>query len=939
MATHQHHHHRYDDDDYEDEEGGGYAESSSSSSNSSCSGDEEEDDEEEGAHDHDDDDGTERHRRKDLPCWDDMYDQLWEFRLARGHCNVGYAEDPPLARWVHWNQCLGREHRLALSRQEKLERIGFAWGLVRDQSLWDKQFERLCAYQKKHGDCKVPRIYPPDRSLGTWVKNQRYRHRNDMVKPEERQKLDSIGFDWGLNSYESYWQQNYEKLKLYARIHGHCRVPKTYPADQPLSDWISLQRQRHRTHKMTADRAAKLAALHFDWTPKRGRPAKNDNDEYGDGGGGGGKPAKQRKMSVADSVASAAQNDDLPEGYAGHYQESYRDGDDDDADNNNDYPEDYEHHHEYAHPSLGNDDDDNNDGDSYEQQQLPHPTSLESRPSFDENDDRRHGAASPEVSALWQAVAADDTAAWATERAYSPATWHAVTTTMPPTTDHYAPTDEYSHGPPPLQVGEHHQQQQQQHQSESADGGFGKPPPQPRVPWEVMYQSLAAYQRQHGDCLVPRAYDKILSTWVDTQRATFRAHTIYDDRRDRLNELGFVWDTSTLREQRWNAMYERLVAYRYEHGTTAVPRTYEEDPALATWVDRNRQYCARGDRVAKLNDIGFVWAAKHHTLTAPLATDGKWQEMFDTIKEYKRFYGDCLVPRDFQHFPALGSWVEKQRVAYRGSVLPMDRITLLNGIGFAWDISAVKKEEAWDVMLEKLIEYKAQHGNCNVPRHYKQDLSLGGWVGRNRHHGRQGNITAERKEKLDALGFHWGEFLDKGIWDAQFEKLKNFRAEFGHCRVPLGFKSDRSLANWVKYQRQRDKLGLMDAGQRDKLNSLNFAWCQTLQQQKAKKNSTGEAVATGTKKRISRSKNSSGTATEGEEITPAGEASAEAGDIEFKAVSESATNAAATEKKAADESMTEVAEAYNSGTAGDSATNMAEAENIILGECAMVADV
>jgi hypothetical protein len=451
---------------------------------------------------------------------------------------------------------------------------------------------------------------------------------------------------------------------------------------------------------------------------------------------------------------------------------------------------------------------------------------------------------------------------------------------------------------------------------------------------------LQAYAVQYGDCLVPRAHDKVLSTWVDTQRATNRAGTIPSYRRARLDALGFVWDTSALKEQHWNDMFERLLQYKVIYGSTTVPRHYEEDPALAAWVDRNRQNCTREDRMARLGSIGFAFSPCHRSRTSAMATDDKWQEMFDTLQEYKRFYGDCFVPRDFEHFPSLGIWVDKQRAAYRGNVLAVDRAAKLEAIGLSWDPSAAKKEEAWDAMLEKLIAYKASHGDCNVPRHYKLDPSLGGWVGRNRHLGRLEGFSEERKKKLDAVGFNWGDALEKGVWSSQFKKLVAFHREFGHCRVPLGFKSDQSLANWVKYQRQRDKMGLMDADQRVKLNSLNFSWCRTLQPKKTKQKGTkksSKATAAGCLENTS--ERSASKVADSEFITPH-ESATMAARSESNASGESATKKPAERERAADtegnapsESATTAAK-RGTNAFGESATIAADIECNCPGESA-----
>ena len=38
--------------------------------------------------------------------------------------------------------------------------------------LWEQMFAKLVAYKKEHGDCKVPKTWYPDPSLGGWVSSQ-----------------------------------------------------------------------------------------------------------------------------------------------------------------------------------------------------------------------------------------------------------------------------------------------------------------------------------------------------------------------------------------------------------------------------------------------------------------------------------------------------------------------------------------------------------------------------------------------------------------------------------------------------------------------------------------------------------------------------------------------------------------------------------------------
>ena len=43
-------------------------------------------------------------------------------------------------------------------------------------------------------------------------------------------------------------------------------------------------------------------------------------------------------------------------------------------------------------------------------------------------------------------------------------------------------------------------------------------------------------------------------------------------------------------------------------------------------------------------------------------------------------------------------------------------------------------------------------------------------------------ITPERIGKLESIGFEWDP--QKAQWDASFQKLLEFKAQIGHCKVP-----------------------------------------------------------------------------------------------------------------------------------------------------------
>lgn len=53
------------------------------------------------------------------------------------------------------------------------------------------------------------------------------------------------------------------------------------------------------------------------------------------------------------------------------------------------------------------------------------------------------------------------------------------------------------------------------------------------------------------------------------------------------------------------------------------------------------------DRIAKLNEAGFVWMTKV-----------SWKTHFEELVEYKNTHGDCNVPCDSTDYAELGMWVK-----------------------------------------------------------------------------------------------------------------------------------------------------------------------------------------------------------------------------------------------------------------------------------------
>lgn len=200
--------------------------------------------------------------------------------------------------------------------------------------------------------------------------------------------------------------------------------------------------------------------------------------------------------------------------------------------------------------------------------------------------------------------------------------------------------------------------------------------------WERLFQRLVRYKEEHGNTKVPTKYseDRQLGTWVRNQRLAGRKGKMSEERKLKLNDIGFIWIT-TSRDRNtatWEEMFLRLVEYKKKHGSANVPFRYHEDVQLGTWVNYQRTvHRLKGLSVAKikkLNSIDFEW----NPYTKHAAT---WEAMFWRLVAYKKCFGHTSVPFRYKPDPQLGYWLTNQRTSYRKNKLSPERKYLLEALG------------------------------------------------------------------------------------------------------------------------------------------------------------------------------------------------------------------------------------------------------------------
>ena len=282
----------------------------------------------------------------------------------------------------------------------------------------------------------------------------------------------------------------------------------------------------------------------------------------------------------------------------------------------------------------------------------------------------------------------------------------------------------------------------------------------------------------------------------------------------------------------WMARARQLHDFAQQHGHTLVPKRYNENPALGNWVNKQRQEYRRylidsrpcsltPKRIEILNLMGFCWDASHISSKQLNVTEKQQKQVFNVIAESNEcpvghqtahnssefmeselswywhiqelrqanYSSLTEIPRTTRH----GAWLQKLRQMYAqrqqetekrtGKKLPLyastsfssDIFRSLSEIDPDWWMT--RREFQWERRYRELINYRQTHGDCCVPISY-ENKQLANWVSHQRKEynrrqkGLPSDMTKERQERLEKVGFVWDrweyEFLRKRVKEGKY---------------------------------------------------------------------------------------------------------------------------------------------------------------------------
>ena len=194
-----------------------------------------------------------------------------------------------------------------------------------------------------------------------------------------------------------------------------------------------------------------------------------------------------------------------------------------------------------------------------------------------------------------------------------------------------------------------------------------------------------------------------------------------------------------------------------------------------------------------------------------------WSESFVALEKYKLEFGNA----DAVLGNSLGRWCQTQRRLKNEGKLEPEKIQKLESLDFSWEAPSLVEdvESSWDEMLQKLKAYVAEFGDGQVPKKFKKDPLLGGWVALVRRRG-QVALSEDQRLELEVAGFEWVSSRTCGS-----DFMNNFR-ELRSMQTTTDCVEPKHLQQWCDAQRKAAQKGKLSPERIDYLKGIGFRFEQ-----------------------------------------------------------------------------------------------------------------
>ena len=129
---------------------------------------------------------------------------------------------------------------------------------------WNFWFGLLEAYANEKGSAWVSakHVTQEGYKLGMWVNGQRNSKLKNEISQDRMKLLESLP-GWVWDAYQEKWEIGFANLIAYVKAHGNAEAPMLHITSEgyKLGKWLSKERRKSFTNKISADRIKRLEAI------------------------------------------------------------------------------------------------------------------------------------------------------------------------------------------------------------------------------------------------------------------------------------------------------------------------------------------------------------------------------------------------------------------------------------------------------------------------------------------------------------------------------------------------------------------------------------------------------------------------------------------------------------------------------------------------------
>lgn len=369
--------------------------------------------------------------------------------------------------------------------------------------------------------------------------------------------------------------------------------------------------------------------------------------------------------------------------------------------------------------------------------------------------------------------------------------------------------------------------------------------------WDNLIEEIKRYQQQNTSFSnIDKNPDyKTLYRGLKKIKKGYDNGTLSKDRINELVELNYDFTYNPIIEKpkridNWQLRFDELKEHYNKTSNFNLSFRDSNQKIIATWLTKQRKLFKQNnlstEKVNQFQSIGYSLTESYRIkkVQKEKKNDTRWDDKFIQFKAFyeanKTFY---ILIGDNEN-KKLRVWIQSQISNYRRGKLSSEQIEKLASIGFAFAINQITKpkpvrevkerkdvEAIWNAQYLSLVDYKDKNGDCNVPRGYG-NTGLGNWVSRQRYSNRQNELSKDKIDKLNLIGFQWGELKansEFAVWMKSFSKLKAFFNKYGHSSPKKSY-GDKQLVSWVLQQRHKKRKDTLKSKYFDLLEVIKFEW-------------------------------------------------------------------------------------------------------------------